>query len=271
MRTLRILIFLIGCFSANVACGQEEVSRNKSILYVGNSLTKYERNHSLEILSTFLKEKESEILINDFTLNGAILWFLLHNKLTSERRGVLVTDLKNGDLYNQIEQNDYDLIVVQEDSDNDIPFPSFSESLPLLDSLSKNKNIQLVVFENYARYIHKTRTKTLSSHLDDIYDATLTRKAVLLHNLQELDFIPTGYVVKEYRKAYPKSKYTYSIGGTHPSKNIQFLLACVFYKYLTGNDAEALEYNYKLKRDDANAIKQFTDKAYLKYYATYLE
>jgi|GEM_PF-5928654 len=256
MRFILNLLILMGLCLGNSISAQPSMAESRNILFVGNSLIRYERNDLLLILEEFLKEKKVHKEIDNYTLDGAILWFLIHQKSTSKNRGVHVGNWRHGDLYHQIEQHAYDLMIVQEDSDNNLPFPSFTESLPLLDSLSKAGNIPFVILENYKRYIGKTSTL----ELDQVYAASYAERTLSVDSMRIIEYIPTGYFVKEFRKAYPKMKYRYSRGGTHPSKNVQFLLACVLYKYITGGKANDIEYNFTLKEKDAHLMKEFVDR-----------
>lgn len=267
---LKTIIGVVCFFFLQSSSAQNENKLEfKNVLFVGNSLTKYEKNQTLFILNKFLEESNNDLHIGDHTYNGALLWNLMYNKTTSKRKGIMVSDYYQSDLYQKMQKTDYDLIIVQQDSYDslpgiDLPEARFRETLPIFDRLMKSEEIPVVVFERYGPFINKMSKHKNESYFENKYQSLLLKKQQLRDSIPDLKFIPTAYIIKEYRTTYPKARSR--ISGNHPSKNIQFLLACVFYKFLTGKNALDLIYAYKLNDLHANEIKSLSDRAYSSFY-----
>jgi len=64
-----------------------------------------------------------------------------------------------------------------------------------------------------------------------------------------------GYAFELCKKLYPEINVYYNSHNAHPSKEGSYLIACVFYKYITQDNVASIKYNADIDAGTANKIR----------------
>ena len=65
------------------------------------------------------------------------------------------------------------------------------------------------------------------------------------------DVVEIGLAFEMCKKKYPEIKLYYSLDDNHPSKQGAYLIACMFFKYLTGQNLEPIKYHGAVNENEA--------------------
>jgi len=270
---MKKIFFLI--FTLAVILSSYSQEKEKTVLFLGNSLTKYEKNKMTDILQEFIDESESKLTINVLATNGARLTHHTQTIMSSKKRGISYgVDTIIATSIQDIIKNNYDIIIIQ---DPDWLIPKRREeylypSIKFIASLTKSK---LLFYQKVPSFIEprsfcygcnikyykntpdsirekviRIKYETIEQQIDSIKKVGIE---ITTKIAKESEIIPTGQIIYDLSKKFTNEKMT--IGGEHPSKIVQYTLALTFYTYLTQNDPRILNYNFKIKEETATSIK----------------
>jgi hypothetical protein len=85
---------------------------------------------------------------------------------------------------------------------------------------------------------------------------------------QEFDFmakklnaglVKVGFAFEGFKKKYPNISVYTSDQNYHPSPQGSYLIACLFFKYITGENLKNVKYAAGLDEKEALLIRQFAD------------
>lgn len=269
------VVLIITLFAANLF-GQSE---SKRVLFIGNSLTEYEKNKMPLILNRFIEEKMAKVIIETHVRHGYRL--KSHNRsveinkkerIRYEQDTIIATTIQRliNENFDFIVLQDPDWFIYEERQANLYP------SIQFIDSIVKSKtNSKILFYQTIPAFkepitfcsgcnIHYSRGFPESGKVKEIkvtYQTienqmdTIDKVGNYIENYiaPGSKVIPTGEIIVELYKRHPKLKM--NIPGNHPSVNVQYALAVAFYSYLTKNDPRELKFEYKLKSELASEIK----------------
>ena len=254
---------------------------NNSVLFIGNSLTKYKKNKMIDILKKFIKESDSDLSIDYEVHNGGrlddhtqIVWTSKYSGHGEGRDTITATTMQkmiNGH-FNKIILQDPSWFIKQKRENN------LYKRMQFINTICKENNIEVYIYQAYPRFTNKITyfwncNMTYSKGTTDINKSKVINETY--HSIkQQLDtiktvsneiesvimpdsrIIPIGEILVEIYNRFPKTKMTISKTNLHPSKVIQYALALAFYTYLTGDNPTKLKYNYKINDNIAHELKQ---------------
>lgn len=250
-----------------------------STLFVGNSMVKYRKNHTLEILDVILKAQPEVHVIDDVCSNGASLRSHLttlaphkENRFGSVAFGTDVIEKAETPLY--IINHNFNKVLFQETPMTVLDSVKFynrtSKDFSLLDSLALLNSSQVYWLEPYAA-IYSYFDKNSKVNLDSVYEISHTHFSYLKAIDTNLINIPIAYVVKEFIKKYPNEDL--HIGGMHPNKRMQFILACCLYYSMYEGKPDEIPFLHLFRNDrqqmKERGLKEYTYKLYQEYLQKY--
>jgi len=233
----------------------------KEVLFIGNSLTYY---HDMPaMLQEMLREKHSTITIHQSTEPGVSLY----DHLTSEKT------------IKKLNSQSWDFVVLQEGTVRTL-IPEVMQyqlrpTVMKLDSIIKVKGGRTILYESYP-ISEYPKTYCYPSI---IISNTLKEKdycsVEFLNSDQELKVIQNsfnelnnsisgniafvGTCFELCKKKFPELMLFESKEDTHPSKLGSYLIACVFFRVLTGETVSGINYNAGLDLKDIKKIKEIVD------------
>jgi hypothetical protein len=248
-------------------------------LFVGNSMVKYRKNHTLEILDEILKKQPTIHIIDDVCMNGVNLNHHLTNlpsyKTNYFGSAHLYTDkIEKAETPLYIMNHKFNKILFQEKPmtivDSSLFYKKAIHDFRKLDSLAKNYVNQIYWLEPYsAIYTHTDKNPNIN--LDSLYEVAYNNYLFLKQYDSNLINVPIAYVTKEFHKKYPKLDL--HIGGNHPNKRMQFILACCLYYSMFDGKPEDIPFLHLFKFDrrelKERGVREYTYKLYLEYIDKY--
>ncbi len=267
-------VLLLGLFFVSFT-----VISQDSTLFVGNSMVKYDKNQTLEILQRILNNQTKKNIIDDVACDGCSLHHHLitlppfkENFFGSSAWTTNKIELAATPSY--IINHRFKKVVFQETPMTVVDSVRFIKNTKIdfyrLDSLTKYHSNQIYWLEPYAAiYLHSDKNSNIN--LDSLYNIVIQR----FDNLKQLDSnlinIPIAFVVKEFIKKYPKVNL--QIGGSHPNKRMQFILACCLYYSMYNGTPDEIPFLHLFKNDKnqmkEKGLKEYTYSLYKDYLIKY--
>lgn len=206
------------------------------LLFVGNSLTKYQHDIPA-MVAEMMREKGLKV---NYTLDGPSAQWIIDHKSTFDK---YITNYK------------YTHVILQEKSDGSVTDYNKFESA-VLDFAKKieENGAKIVLYQTWA---YKSGLWNMSKQ--EMHEAI---KAAYhdVANKVSATIVPSGDAFSEFEKMYGTNPTLY-YDENHPSEYGAFLSACVHYATLTGNKASELEYVYpNIDASFADEIKLIADK-----------
>lgn len=235
--------------------------RPKEVLFIGNSLTYY---HDMPLtLQAMLNEKDIKINIHQSTFPGISL----------------SDHLIKPETLTKLNSQNWDYVVLQEATVrvliDEVREYNFEPAILRLDSLVKLKKGQTILYQSYPVSIYPKKY---------CYPSLLVRAEIpeanycsdsLRSSTEEFDIIqasfnevsltiqgkvaPVGLYFELCKKKYPELSLFESTEDTHPSALGSYLIACVFFKILTGEKTADVKYSETLTQTDKDKINEIVD------------
>lgn len=252
-------LFIVGClFPSQGSC---QSNKPKEVLFIGNSLTYYHEMPAM--LQEMLHQQGSLTTIHQSTEPGVSLSYHVKSETTIKK----------------LNSQAWDYVVLQEMPARilipEVVRYQFNPSVIKLDSIIRKKGGQTILYESYpiskypAHYCY--HSSMISSQLKEKDYCSVE----LLNSTQELKIIKKSFreinkIIKGNlalvgtsfelcKKKFPELMLFESAEDTHPSLLGSYLIACVFYKVLTGEKAVGINYNAGLNLNDTRKIKEIVD------------
>ena len=250
-----------------------------STLFVGNSMVKYDKNHTLEILQRILNNQTKKNIIDDVACNGCSLNSHVRtlppfkeNFFGSSTSTTNKIELAATPSY--IISNNFKKVLFQETPmrvlDSTKFFKKTLNDFYRLDSLTKNYSNQIYWLEPYAA-IYSLSDNNSNINLDSLYNIIYQRFVNLKQIDSNLINVPIAYIVKEFIKKYPNENL--QIGGHHPNKRMQFILACCLYYSMYNGYPDEIPFLHLFKNDKnqikEKGLKEYTYNLYKDYLTKY--
>ena len=206
------------------------------LLFVGNSLTKYQHDIP-KLVSEMMSEKGIKV---NYTLDGPSAQWIIDHKNTFDKL---------------IANNKYTHVILQEKSYGTISeYNKFESSVLEFSEKIEENGAKIYLYQTWA-YTSGWGNLSKKEMYEGIRDAYH-----LVASKVNGTVIKAGDAFFEYEKLYGDSISLY-YDTHHPSKYGAFLSACVHYSTLTGNKASELEYVYSdIELTYANQLKLVADK-----------
>jgi len=231
----------------------------KEVLFIGNSLTYY---HDMPVmLQKMLNEIDVKITVQQSTFPGVSLSDHLRQNVTLER-------------LNQ----KWDFVILQEATVRMlIPEVRENSELSILkfDSLIKQNKGQTILYQSYPISIYPKKYCYPSILINKVVPEESYCSIELNNSTEEFDIIqssfvsisnkikgkiaPVGACFELCKKKYPELTLFESLTDTHPSTLGSYLIACVFFKHLTGKSVKSIKYSAGLNLQDVEKIKEIVD------------
>jgi len=151
----------------------------------------------------------------------------------------------------------------------------FGPSVVKFDSIIKQKGGTTILYESYpiSKYPEKycypsflisdrlaEKDYCSAELLNSDQEFEVIRKSFSeLNNLINCKIAPVGTVFELCKKKYPELQLFESNDDTHPSKLGSYLIACVFFRALTNENASELNINFGLNPADTKIIRELVD------------
>ncbi len=81
------------------------------------------------------------------------------------------------------------------------------------------------------------------------------------------DIVEIGAAFEKCKKDYPAIKLYFDESADHPSKQGAYLIACLFYKYLSGQPVGALKYHADISEGEAANLRKVADATHIVAYS----
>ena len=288
--SIRILFFLMLITNCTNCLANNGKPYNKKILFIGNSLTYY--NSMPQTLQKIFDEQKVNIRVDQQTFGGAMLcehaWYVVGKDF--QRHRAKIGEISNG--VKKILSQKWDYIVLQDAGSNVLNTKyvelSLEPSLIFLDSIIKSINAKCLLFEDYTgqiypkqicisnialnSYLAKNPNLSFSNHNDiegdfcsikiqnsnDEYaliNVEYERMSKKLHS----DLVKVGYAFQTFKTQNPLIPIYQSSSDDHPSSQGSYLIACLFFKKITGKSLKNIRYRAGLNSREAKIIRQFAD------------
>jgi hypothetical protein len=246
-------IFPILCFSQSL--------QPKEVLFIGNSLTFYHEMPAM--LQQMLRENGYAINLHQSTQPG----FTLSQHLTSE------STLK------KLNSQSWDIVVLQEGTIwtliPEVVQYQVKPALVKLDSIIKAKGGRTVLYQSYSLSMYPARYCCPSNLIGSTLKEKEYCSAKLMNSKQEFEIIQNsfhelnnligsetalvGTSFELCKKKFPELMLFESREDPHPSKLGSYLIACIFYRVLTGEKTGEINYTAGLELPDIRKIKKVVD------------
>ncbi len=258
---------------------QENPEKDLQVLFIGNSLTFY---HDMpQTLQKMLEETHPNIKIDQITIPGISLHAHLENMIVSNYgQSSSTRPKKPGEITEtekKIAEKDWDVIILQTGTVRvlipEVRESHFNKAIQKVKSFSTNPNVQLVLFNTWPsksdypkEYCYpgmlidpslegntycSPKTESLEQELCEINYAYQT-----VANQNRIEKTNHGDMYYKIYKDCPEIKLLDD--SFHPSALGSFLNACIFYEFLTGNDAKSLKYTGEIDSNIADVLKKYS-------------
>jgi len=292
MKYILLLTYMFISFS--LCNAGEIIKKQKKVLFLGNSVIFY--NNMPLTLQKMIDEQNLNIKIDQLTFPG---WLLVNHATLVERyikdQYVRAEGNEIPISVKKILSEKWDMVILQEIGGFTL-IPEFNEisfepSLIFLDSIIKSINSKTVLFQEYSTNNfpwqickNKKEIETFYSFIqrDDnnnkytpmLSDFSCCSKSFKnssekFYELKnEFDFmakklnaglVKVGFAFEGLKKKYPNISVYASEEDPHPSPQGSYLIACLFFKYVTGKNLKNVKYAAGLDQKDALLIRQFAD------------
>ena len=164
--------------------------------------------------------------------------------------------LNNKQTIDEIKHGQFDLIVLQDQSQFPALFPDrFEKAALALDEIIDESGSRLILYETWGRSDGDRKNKKFFPTYDPMQKA-LSKNYHSIAQKCGAVFAPVGSTWKMVREKNPKlGNELYRSDGSHPSQKGAYLAACAFYITLFDEDPRKLKFNGKLSTVEANLTK----------------
>lgn len=254
-------------------------SQTKDILFVGNSITYY--NNMPQTLQAMLDSAGENINVYQSTFPGAQLLDHVRRNQSPTNKSFWMADRQRDtasmDIIS-IVQKKWDYIVIQEVTTNilipEICITVFTPALKHLDSITKLTGARTVIFQPYTlgnypfEYSYSDDksgetfcSRRFESSLDEF---SYTEKVIKrIANEIDADIVPIGEAFENCKLKYPNIDLLVDKYDQHPNPNGSYLIACLFYRYLTGKNCKTMIYNGSIDEKVAKKLRKVADSVKL--------
>jgi hypothetical protein len=283
---MKLLLTLLLAICNIHYCAAGFVDKEKKVLFIGNSLTA--NNDMPQTLQKMLEESGLHIYIAQLTVGGfELAQFAAYTENGGgEYRRCIKGEVPVG--VKKILSEKWDLVVLQERGGS-VLIPCFNEysfkpSLLFLDSIIRSVKAKTVIYQGYAanEYPHYICEEPNRLFFDRLYPDTAlatnmqpnccskhfenhTDEFQLLQaeydkmaRCTEAGLVRVGYAFEAFKKAN-KTIPLYGSDNFHPSRQGSYLIACLFYRYITKTSLAKVKYAAGLDAKEAAAIRGFAD------------
>ena len=257
---MKISSLIVTCLliSALGACRDETP---KQVLFIGNSLTYY---HDMPLmLQAMLDEKDIKINIHQSTFPGVSLSDHLTKPQTLEK----------------LRSQNWDFVILQEATVRvlipEVREYNFVPTILKLDSLAKLKKGQTILYQSYPISIYPKKYCYPSFLIKPEIPETKYCSDSIRNSGEEFEIIQVsfkqvskriqceialvGLCFELCKKKYPELSLFESTEDTHPSILGSYLIACVFFRQLTGEKTADVKYSGTLTQIDRSKINEIVD------------
>lgn len=264
-------------------------AQTKSVLFIGNSLTYYhEMPHTVQQMCN---ERNEHFEIAQSTSPGATL--CQHLEFNDGKNGA--RRIKPGERSVTVEKllsKQWDYVVLQAGTvsilvSENVP-NSLEPSIFKLDSIAQKQGARTILYQNFAQLKYPVKycypgmfinvmSPGNSAHLpmsenycSDSFNNCTEEFAVISKGYKSIAekikarIAPVGEAFELCKKQHPDIKLYESAVDDHPGEAGAYLIACVFYRVLTGNKSNGLQYHAKLEQDIAVKLQQIADSVQVK-------
>lgn len=227
----------------------------KDVLFIGNSLTYY--NDMPLTLQAMLNEKGIKINIHQSTFSGVSL----------------SDNLTKSETLTKLNSKNWDYVVLQEATvrvliDEVIEY-NVEPTIIKFDSIIKLKKAKMILYQSYPVSEYPNKYCYPSFLIKPEIPEVQYCSDSLLNSVQEFNKIeasfkriselitceiaPVGLSFELCKRKYPELMLFESSSDKHPSRLGSYLIACVFYRHLTGQ--KTVDINYSLGVDHVDKCK----------------
>ncbi len=264
--------------------------KTKHVLFIGNSLTYY--NNMPQTIQKMCDAQKLNIKIDQQTFAGAMLCehacYVIDKDF--QRHRAEKGEVPNG--VKKILNQKWDYVILQ-DAGSKVLNPKYAElsfepSLIFLDSLIKRVHAKTILFEDYAGqeyprqicfskmslnlYMTVVPISSVSNYhdLEGDYCSIYIKKsddeyAIIKAEFEKISrkinsgLVKVGYAFYTFKSQHPTIPIYQSHSDNHPSLQGSYLIACLFYKNITGNSLKNTKYSAGLNNKQAQIIRDFAD------------
>ncbi len=289
MRFKTSVIIQLLCMSISISHGLDTL-KQKKVLFVGNSLTYF--NDMPQTVQKMCDEQKLNLKIDQITYPGArlsefaksIFW----NNISIRR----VDSNEQSSGVAKILSNQWDRVILQEAGGVELipefQLYSFEPSLTFLDSIIKSIHGKTVLYQAYTGKLfprHRCESKWFIYYTEAFaplrYEASIVpldeNFCTKVYNNSESEYmaikqeydkmaeklnadqVKIGYAFEEFKKTHPEIPVYVSDTNTHPSLQGSYLIACMFFRYLTDLKAATICYSAFVEEKQAKIIREFAD------------
>jgi len=278
-------LFLISSHCSAVV----KIKKEKKVLFIGNSLTYY---HDMpQTVQKMIDGQKMNIKIDQSTPPGAML--SAHAKYLEDNgmeRSAEINEIPT--TVKKILGEKWDMVVLQEQGGSplipEFRLVSFEPSLVYLDSIIKSINGKTVLYQAYAgnkfpgqlcqniseikHFAFKPMT-TVNNYQKPLLDQScsylfknsneefqeIKKEYDKMAKITNAGLVKVGYAFEGFKKKYPKIQLYEGQEDNHPSKQGSYLIACLFFRYITGKGLNNVKYTADLDVKQARLIRKFAD------------
>ena len=293
----KIYLILLLPFSLCLVIGDLAAQNQKNILFVGNSLTYY--NNMPQTLQKMVDESGLNITIDQSTKPGFTLGQHAKYTIDTLGNMEEATDGLIPPTVDKIISKNWDVVVLQEATAFMLNEPQRSvycePAIFYLDSIIKTKGGKTILYEGYAApgkdsfpkqhcqlwlnmfYFNTSEHKklfTTKEFIERVKDSLVCTD--FFHNSAEEEIelqleynriakkigafvAPVGYAFELCKVKYPSISLFDSTDNFHPSRQGSYLIACVFYKFLTGLPLNKIKYSADVNEVEAREVRYLVD------------
>lgn len=213
-----------------------------SVLFVGNSYTFY--NDMPEVIFKTICDKAGYSVKVDSVTRGG---YYLHQFASSR-------DEYGAELENKLAQNEYDFIVLQEQSGNPAYNPNnfFSGARTLVRKIRRSSDAEIVFFETWG---YKTGYHLLPTHGGDTATMEMKNRAAYTA-IAEYLHAEVALVGVAFKDVFENSRVeVYDADHSHPSKNGSVLAACTIFSTIFKHDIRDVNFEVGVSRNEIKVLK----------------
>lgn len=238
-----------------------QVESAKEVLFIGNSLTYYHNMPSM--LQSMLKEKGHRINIQQSTFPGISL----------------SQHLTHPETLGKLDSQNWDYIILQEGTVrvliDEVREYNFTPSILKWDSIIKLKNAKTILYQSYPISIYpekycypsflvKPKIHDVQYCSDSLFNSDQEFERIQdsfkrVSDLIQCEIAPVGHSFELCKRKYPELVLFESRSDTHPSILGSYLIACVFYRQLTGQKTSYVKYSEGIDRIEKDKVNQLVD------------
>lgn len=265
----------IGLFVVFVLISTSSNSQTKDIVFVGNSISYF--NNMPLTLQAMLDSAGEKINVYQSTFPAMQLADHVEINQNPTKKIFWMADRQRDTLLTNIlsiGQKKWDFVVLQEVTTN-ILIPEifkkvFLPALRQLDSIARLTGARTVIFQPYAlgnypieycfkddKNVESFCSRRFESSLDEFSYAEKVIKRIAQDI--EVDVVPIGQAFENCRLKYPNIDLLVDRYDQHPNPNGSYLIACLFYRYLTGRNCKAISYNGAIEKSVAQKLRKVAD------------